>query len=169
MVLKPNQESKQPKILNSPAPSSLLSDILVRPAENKDLVSASLLLERSGLSPDGLKEHVETMLVAVYEDVIVGTAALEMYGKAALLRSVSVDVAARKIGLGIQLTIEILKLAKISGVRRVFLLTETASDFFPRFGFHLVSRGDVPAHVKSSIEFTSLCPDSAHTMELILE
>jgi amino-acid N-acetyltransferase len=54
--------------------------------------------------------------------------------------------------------------AQVHGVRRVFLLTETAADFFPRFGFRPVARTAVPAAVQQSVEFSSACPASALVM-----
>jgi amino-acid N-acetyltransferase len=53
-------------------------------------------------------------------------------------------------------------------MRRVFLLTETAAKFFPRFGFRAVSRADVPESVRASLEFTTACPQGALVMELSL-
>jgi amino-acid N-acetyltransferase len=87
-----------------------------------------------------------------------------MYDKAALLRSVAVDQARRGQGLGQQLTQAALSLAKQQGVTEVYLLTETAADFFPRFGFRPVSRAQVAPAVQGSVEFTTACPASALAM-----
>ena len=57
-----------------------------------------------------------------------------------------------------------LALAHERGARRAYLLTETADGFFPRFGFRAVSRSEVPAGVRGSVEFVSACPESARTM-----
>jgi len=48
------------------------------------------------------------------------------------------------------------------------LLTTTAADFFPKFGFEPIARADVPASVQSSIEFTSACPATATVMRKTL-
>ncbi len=50
----------------------------------------------------------------------------------------------------------------------MFLLTETAAHFFPRFGFRAISRGEVPESVRASLEFTTACPKSALVMERAL-
>jgi len=100
--------------------------------------------------------------------MLVGSAALELYGSAALLRSVSVSPALQRKGLGQRLTIAALALARERGVSQVFLLTETAREFFPRFGFRTVERADVPPAVKQSVEFTTACPDSALVMAVAL-
>ena len=74
---------------------------------------------------------------------VVGSAALEFYGKAALLRSVAVVAELRGAGLGHRLTGAALDLARQRGVTAVYLLTETAADFFPRFGFRPTQRAQI--------------------------
>ncbi len=55
------------------------------------------------------------------------------------------------------------------GVQQVYLLTETAADFFPRFGFQPIARSAVDPAVQTSIEFTSACPASAVAMVVMLK
>lgn len=97
-----------------------------------------------------------------------GSAALELYGPAALLRSVAVRRDLRGTGLGRRLTEAALGLSRELGIEETYLLTETADRFFPRFGFRLVPRSEVPASVQRSVEFTSACPASARAMVLYL-
>ena len=75
----------------------------------------------------------------------------------------------RGTGLGVRLTEAALALAVERGVRSVYLLTETAGEFFPRFGFRTVTRDEVNPAVKASEEFSSLCPESAQVMVLDLQ
>lgn len=126
------------------------------------------LLEQSGLPKAGLSEHWATTLVARSGGTIVGSAALEMYGTAALLRSVAVDQRWRGQGLGQQLTGAALSLARQQGVTSLYLLTETAAEFFPRFGFQPVPRSQVAPAVQASVEFTTACPASALAMKASL-
>jgi amino-acid N-acetyltransferase len=133
-------------------------------ARNSDLPAVLALLERSGLPQDGLSEHVATTLVARVGDAVVGSAALEVYGRAALLRSVVVDPALRRQGLGQRLTRAALDVARQLGIATVYLLTESAGDFFPRFGFHPTERAAVDVAVQQSVEFTSACPASAQVL-----
>lgn len=100
---------------------------------------------------------------------MVGCAALELYGDAALLRSLAVTPSQRGHGLGQRLTQVALDLARQCGVSAVYLLTETAADFFPRFGFQPIPRDAVPPSVQLSIEFTEACPVSAQVMALRLK
>ena len=140
----------------------------IAPADDADVPAILALLERSGLPQDGFTDHARTALVARAGDSVVGSAALELYGRAALLRSVTVDASLRGQGLGQQLTRAALDLARQRGVKTVYLLTEIAGGFFPRFGFHPIERSAVDTAVQQSVEFTSACPVSAQVLALAL-
>jgi amino-acid N-acetyltransferase len=131
-------------------------------AADYDVIEALLGQERLPLA--GLKDHFDQMLVARDGARIVGCAALELYEDGALLRSVAVDAAHRGTGLGSELTRAALQLAEARGVAAVYLLTTTAERFFPRFGFEVIDRADVPDSVTRSAEFTHACPSSAIVM-----
>jgi amino-acid N-acetyltransferase len=122
------------------------------------------LLARNGLPTAGLDDAHVVALVARSGESIVGSAAIELYGASALLRSVAVDAPARGSGLGAKLTRAALDLARDHNVGRVYLLTETADDFFPRFGFRRIDGDEVDPGVRESVEFTGACPASARVM-----
>ncbi len=136
----------------------------ISPAQPPDLPAIFDLLERSKLPRAGLEQHVATTLVAREGARIVGSAGLELYGTAALLRSVAVTAERHGQGLGQALTVAALELARQRGVTTVYLLTETAGQFFPRFGFRPVSRAEVDPAVLRSTEFATACPASALVM-----
>ena len=138
----------------------------ITPIQRYDLPRVIKLLEESGLPPDGIEALGDTTLVAREADRVVGSAALELYGPAALLRSVAVDPSQRGAGLGQRLTSAALELARARGVQTVYLITETAGKFFPRFGFSPTDRAQVDDAVKQSVQFTKLCPASALVMRL---
>jgi amino-acid N-acetyltransferase len=129
-----------------------------------DLPAVFDLLDRSRLPRAGLAEHVGSTLVARDQVGIVGTAALEVYGDCALLRSVAVAPERRGQGMGHAVTTAALDLARRRGLRAIYLLTETAADFFPKYGFRPVPRSAVAPAVLASTEFTTACPDSALAM-----
>ncbi|HEX9217373.1 MAG TPA: arsenic resistance N-acetyltransferase ArsN2 [Gemmatimonadales bacterium] len=133
-------------------------------ANPADLPAIFELLDESKLPRVGLDDHVASTLVAKDGGRVVGTAALELYGAAALLRSVAVAAEQRGRGLGQALTAAALDLARRSGARTVFLLTETAAAFFPKFGFRSIPRAEVDRAVLASREFTTACPASALVM-----
>jgi len=136
----------------------------ITPAVPADLPAILELLAASKLPRAGIDAHVTTTLVARDHSSVVGSAALELYGSAALLRSVAVATPLRGRGLGAALTLAALDLARRRRVRTVYLLTETAGQFFPKFGFTAITRAQVEPAVLESPEFTTACPKSAMVM-----
>lgn len=122
------------------------------------------LLASHRLPEAGLAEHLGTAVVARMGDAIVGCAAIEPYDGAGLLRSVAVAEQLRGTGLGMRLTEAAIALARARRIEALYLLTETAAGFFPRFGFRPISRDEVAPAVRRSIEFTRACPASALAM-----
>ena len=55
-------------------------------------------------------------------------------------------------------------LAREAGIRDLYLLTETAIDWFPRLGYEVVERAVAAAAVGESIEFTTVCRDTGVPM-----
>ncbi len=78
-----------------------------------------------------------------------------------LLRSVTVSPALRGRGLGASLVAAVEAKARMLGLRRLWLLTTTAPDFFRRLGYADSKRAEAPEAVQQSSEFKSLCPTSA--------
>jgi N-acetylglutamate synthase-like GNAT family acetyltransferase len=136
-----------------------------RNAEQSDLPAVEKLLVANNLPVDGVKENFSSFVVAEHEEAIVGAIGLELFDSAALLRSAVVSPEQRGTGVGRRLVEQILELAERAGVDQVYLLTMTAEDYFPRFGFNRTTRASVPDTVKSSAEFRGACPDTAVVME----
>jgi len=88
---------------------------------------------------------------------LLGVAGLEIYGQSALLRSVAVEKNSRRMGHGRALVDAILRNAKQNGVHTIYLLTESAFDYFKHLGFNSVDRKDVDEAVMISLEFTECC------------
>jgi amino-acid N-acetyltransferase len=55
------------------------------------------------------------------------------------------------------------------GLQEVYLLTETAAEYFLRFGFQLIERSSVSPELHQAVEWTSASPASAYVMVLHLE
>jgi amino-acid N-acetyltransferase len=134
----------------------------------KDVAEIVAFLRANDLPEAGFAEHTTDVLVARIEGSLVGTAALEIYRSEALLRSVAVARESRGKGVGIDLTRATLERARERGVQTVYLLTESAADFFRRFGFADVDRVAVPDSIRRTVEFASACPASARVMALKL-
>ena len=139
-------------------------------ARAEDADDVLRLVEANRLTTDGLLDHLASILVARLERRrIVGTAALELYADGALLRSVAVSADVRGCGLGTSLTQSALRMANDLGACDVYLLTFTAEQYFQRFGFQSLDRGEVPPSVRESVQFTHACPSNAVVMRKQLE
>jgi len=147
------------------APRAEVPPVLVRSATPADLPAARELIERSGLPLDGLDDAA--VLVAEANGRLVGTVALERHGEgpglALLLRSAAVEPDRRSNGIGAALTAAVLEQADAARAP-VALLTETAADYFPRFGFMPVARDTLPEAVAATPECRSMCPATAVAM-----
>ena len=140
----------------------------ILPASRHDFRDIAALLERAELPLDGLS--AESLFIVAREPggPVVGCAALEEYASGVLLRSVAVEAPMRGTGLGGRLTRTALELAARRGATAAFLLTTTAGEFFPKFGFAVVERAAVPEDIRQSVEFTTACPATAVVMRAAL-
>ncbi len=138
-------------------------------AEPDDIGHIRKLLEDCSLPEEGVDKLLDSLLVAVRQSEVIGCAALEFYGKFALLRSVAVHPRFQGKGVGKKLTEAALNHAKNRNIAEVFLLTENADKFFAKYNFNIIERENVPAPVLQSGEFIELCPRSAVAMHLKLQ
>lgn len=145
----------------------------MRPSEQIRLCEAGeradvlALVGACGLPADGLADHWETTWVAVEPaepSPVLGSVALEIYGSAALLRSLAIRESQRSRGLGRALYEFAMARATDLGVERVALLTTTAESFFARRGFEVIARDAVPEGLHRSAEFRGACPAGATAM-----
>ena len=136
----------------------------IRKATNWDLDAVEGLLSANDLPLDGVKKNLSGFIVAEEGGRVIGAVGLERFGSVALLRSAVVSEGRRGGGVGRRLVEHILDYAESDGIEEVFLLTTTAEDYFPRFGFTRTTRSAVPPAVKASAEFQGACPDTALVM-----
>jgi amino-acid N-acetyltransferase len=126
----------------------------IEAARPADLPVVLALLASAALPTDGVEEHFGGFVVAREGGEVIGAAGLEVHGNAALLRSVVVDPAWRKRRLGEALVRAMLAAAHRRRIGTIYLLTESAADFFARFGFERIAQADIdPAVVAGSAEF----------------
>lgn len=98
------------------------------------------------------------------EAELAGCVGIEVFDWAGLVRSLAVATLHRSRGLGSTALIEIEALARSAGLRQLYLLTNTAAEFFERRGYSPVDRAAVPKAIAACSEFTSLCPADATCM-----
>lgn len=138
----------------------------LRAARPSDLASVEALLSANKLPLDGVAQALECFVVAEHDGALVGVAGIEHCGAGqhALLRSVAVSEAWKGKGLGRALVTRAIRDAESRGAHALYLLTTTAEQYFPSFGFKPIARTAVPADVQSNVEFASACPASAIVM-----
>lgn len=140
----------------------------IRSATIEDLYAVVSLLRSHALPVEGfadlLRAHPEHVLLAELNGAIVGSAALDVHGNDALLRSVAVASDLAALGVGTRLVNDLITHARASDVNALYLLTTTAAAWFPKFGFVAIERAAVPATLSHTVEFTSACPASATVM-----
>ncbi|MGZ3408170.1 MAG: GNAT family N-acetyltransferase, partial [Polyangia bacterium] len=138
-----------------------LGDAVV-PARAEDLPSVRALLDRTQLQYAELEEHTDDLLVVRDPSrAVVGCVSMELYDDAGLLRALATAPERRGEGLGWMLADAALGRARSRGCRRVYLITESASDFFAeKFGFKAVQLSLVDAAVAESTQFRSATPNA---------
>jgi len=124
----------------------------------KRLLMASLLPSRDVGGPD------QRLIVASEESRIIGCAGLQIAGEHGLVRSMAVHWTRRNAGLGSRLLDRLLFEAVLGGVRRLYVVTTTAEDFFAGHGFLKVAADAVPPALRTSEEFTAFVPGGSSVM-----
>jgi len=134
-----------------------------RAASEADWAAIAALLVANDLPLDGAQEHLRDFRLALNPDgALAGVAAVEPYGTVGLLRSVA--VAQQNRGVGQVIMRHMLAQARAAGMAQLVLLTTSAAEYFPRFGFRPISRAEAPEAVRASAEFQGACPDTAAVM-----
>jgi amino-acid N-acetyltransferase len=141
-----------------------MSEVSFRPATSDDDASIRALLSASALPTDDVAASRQTFVVAVGDDGLQGSIALEFFDGTALVRSLAVRAELRGAGLGGRLLARALELAVGRYIRTLYLLTTSAQEFFARRGFEVVDRSAAPKAMRESREFADLCPTTAVCM-----
>jgi amino-acid N-acetyltransferase len=126
------------------------------------------LLATEKLPTDDLPQTLESFVIALQDEEVIGVAGIEIYDGYGLLRSVAVSAAYRGKGIANQLLDHVEMLAAAKSLREIYLLTETAPEYFSKKGYQKITRAQVPAEVQQSTEFSHVCPQSAIVMKKIL-
>ena len=134
-----------------------MSEPRLRRARPEDVAAIEKLLTAEWLPPFMIADFLETFWVLEDEGgAVVGSAGLEIYSEAALLRSVVVAPSLRGTRQGERLTRMALDEAERRGVRRVYLFTLHAAPFFARFGFQECTMDDFEASARESSQYRIL-------------
>ena len=141
----------------------------MRPAQRTDMTRVRELLGKAGLDDEPARDdQAGAFYVLDNEDGTQGTVALEVLGDDAILRALAVHPEQRGAGYGWMLADMAVSQARWRGVRRIYLLTAAASDFFAaKFGFRVVDRSTVAKAVGNHETFSR--PSSAQLVAMRLD
>jgi len=132
----------------------------IHSAPARDQVVA--LLEGAALPTSDLTDvHMKDFFYAGSETAPIGIVGVQFYGADALLRSLVVSKQHRTQGLGQRLVERAELHARDHGATTVYLLTTTAESFFRARGYVITSRDGAPPAIRSTPEFSGLCPASS--------
>ena len=127
-----------------------------------ELPALAAALGAAGLPFDDIDLPGRTFFrFAMQDGDTVAYGGIELYGPAALLRSIVVLPAHRRHGYGRAVVDRLLEKACAVNVDDAYLITTSARSFFEHAGFAVTDRGLAPAAILGTAQATRLCPASA--------
>lgn len=115
--------------------------------QTRDLALVRAMLERGGMTTEGIEWPAACYIVAYFGDEAVGVIGIEPKIDAALIRSLCVNELMRRRGIGGALLAAARKAAHTRGARHLYLFGAEAGSFFERRGFTEVAVADVVAAI----------------------
>jgi len=134
----------------------------------KNLPDIFNLLIEFDLPVQGVIDHFRNFFVLRVKGKICGSVGLEIHQNSCILRSLAVTGTEQGKGYGRNLVEEVFRLIKRKNMKRIYLLTTDAVDYFKRFDFKIINRDEVDSEIQKSLQFTSLCCQSAACMIKII-
>jgi amino-acid N-acetyltransferase len=134
-------------------------------ALNTDVADIKKLLQENDLPISDISSDMEFYIEIENKQISV-VGGLEIIGDFVIIRSIAVAHNYKGKGLGTKMTHHLIDTAKKKKYDIVYLLTMTAENYFPKFGFTEINRESAPEAIKNSSQFTTVCPDSAVLMGL---
>ncbi len=135
-----------------------------REATATDLIAIKTLLDSSKLPSDDCDEHIGHFFVAEDRGRIIGAGGLEICGADGLVRSIVITPEHRGNGIAKKIYQQIEDRAYGLGVSTLYLLTESAAEYFKKLGFVVKKRSETPKSIMQTKQFRELCPSSATVM-----
>jgi amino-acid N-acetyltransferase len=128
----------------------------LRPARPEDLAAIDALILSENLPAFRTGEFLDTFWVLEDEGRLVGCVGLEVFGEAALLRSVITAPELRGQGHGNVLVLRASEEARRRGVKRLYLFTLDKAPFFSRHGFEECTMDDFEPSARLCSQFEIL-------------
>ena len=120
-----------------------------------------LALDAARLPADDLHEPGRRFFKLSDADGPIGFIGIEGDGSDRLLRSLVVLPSRLRLGYGGLLVAHAEAAARRDGVERLHLLTTTVADFFRARGYRDADRAAAPEAIRTTAQFSTLCPGSA--------
>ena len=135
-----------------------------REAIDADLQIIKELFDINKLPSDDCEDHIKHFLVIEEKGKIIGVGGLEICGTIGLVRSMAVIPELRGKGIAKSLYTLLEYRAHGLGIKTLYLLTESATEYFKNLGFIVQEHSEVPVSVMETRQFKELCPSSATVM-----
>lgn len=140
------------------------NDYTIRHATVDDIAEIKELLIVSGLPIVGVDRNVNQFIVAD-NGRIMGVIGSQYSEAKALLRSFAVTSKLRKSGIGTTLLQQLQKQLKSQNIEAVYLLTDTALEYFKQLGFYEISRDQMPSPLLKKSGLDQACPCTSYCMK----
>ena len=128
----------------------------LRGARQEDLAAIDALIMAEHLPAFRTGEFLDTFWVLEREDRLLACVGLEVYGEAALLRSVITSPELRGHGYGDVLVRKAFDEARNRGVKRLYLFTMDKAPFFARHGFERCTMDDFEPAARQCSQYSIL-------------
>lgn len=141
-----------------------------REAVEEDIKQIKSLLEECNLPVNDINEYIDNFVIAVQNNDIIGVGGYEKYGEIVLIRSIAVAKKYRGHSIGVNIYHLLESKIKYLGIKNIYLLTETAVEYFNKLGFTIKERKNIPDAVTQTKQCKELCPSTAIVMfnELVI-
>lgn len=130
----------------------------------QDLASMRPLLKDAQLPYEDLAVATHSQFWGLGAPPYYAVIGLEQYDDLGLIRSLAVAEPYRRQGLGQQLVQWVEKKAQQEGLKQLYLLTTSATEFFEVLGYARLERNDLPPALYSSSQVQGVCPASAQVL-----
>lgn len=138
------------------AEGSIQARISVRKSLASDLRGIELLLSSAQLPASDIERYLSTFFVADNGYQIIGVGGLENCGSGiGLLRSFVVAPEFRNQGIAARMFAQVAAAARQLGISALYLLTNTAQDYFAKRGFTRMARDDAPAPIRRTSQYAN--------------
>lgn len=130
-----------------------------------NLSEVESLLQINNLSSEGVAQFFQYYLILKSNQTILGVCGLEPYNSVGLLRSLAIQPKIQNKGLGTILLHAMIDKARELHIENLYLLTNTAENFYLKNGFCTIPREFAPQAIQTTGEFSHMCPVSSKFMK----